>query len=264
MLQTTIGKLYLADTSPYRLYVIKNGEGDVLYVGQSVNVKSRISGHRKRGTLLGAALLSNYPQSQEWELDLYTVDECMDRIKYYFPYAPRESLFSYVESKMESFAEDALIHDLLPRYNITINFGSSWENRPFHKRKIHPETQAYLDARQEAKEKAEREAKQQFKERQEFLVNSTCTICGEHETDRWAYNDTPCGLCDAVSIHDGEKYVTISLVCHKCRDIINHLDAIRKNAEIVRKIEDKLEELARLKRAENQHGEQLAALFGIE
>ena len=89
MLQTTIQDLLggSVDATGYRVYVVKN-ESEVLYVGQSSNIRDRLRGHiatrgELEGSLLGKAIFENTPQSQAWEVDLYTIEDCTDLIQHY-------------------------------------------------------------------------------------------------------------------------------------------------------------------------------------
>lgn len=238
MLKTTVQGLLNGeiDVAGYRLYVVKN-DAEVLYVGQSVNVRNRIRGHIRDETLLGNAISLNHPHSQHWEVNLYTVEECTDLILRYFPSAPKTSSYSYGTKPRAwgDFAEDALIHDLAPRYNQAINIAQHPYSTPFTKREIHPELQALWETRRAAKEEAESRQQREREEKQAFLIKRVCTICGHH--DRWTYTDgQPCGLLSSAVIRTSshkEGRLVIPLVCHDCNDIINKLSELERKADRV-------------------------------
>ena len=240
MFQMLLGTLLdqIVDTTEYRLYVVREGD-EALYVGQSSNIRARMLTHARGTTFFGQMIRKYQPQSYQWGVDLYTVDECLERIKKYFPYAPKASRWIY-ESKtraMEDFAEDALIHDLAPRYNQSLNIGASIIISPFSTRKMHPDIQKYLQTQRQEHEEAERRQRQAYEERQAFLRQSVCSICGKH--DQWVTSDgEPAGVIDSA-VYIGltrEEHIVIPLVCHDCNTIINTLDALARNTDRVRKV----------------------------
>ena len=260
MLQTTIQDLLggSVDATGYRVYVVKN-ESEVLYVGQSSNIRDRLRGHiatrgELEGSLLGKAIFENTPQSQAWGVDLYTIEDCTDLIQHYFPYAPRTSNYVYATETraMGDFAEDALIHHFAPLYNLTINIASHPLTTPFtEKRKTNP----FLKQRIAVAEEGRRRAEQKWQEKQDALVKSRCTICGEYDT--WQYSSgQPCGVISEATVLLGEKHLCISLVCHDCNEIINLLETLEKKADRVRKVNDAI------RHVENRKADELS--FEVE
>ena len=135
---------------------------------------------------------------------------------------------------MENFAEDALILDLTPRYNLITNH-SHWEIRG---RERHPEVQAWQETKGKEKEEAAARQKAQYEAKKALLINSVCTICGEH--DQWVNSSTrePCGVLECKNIQlPGGGILDIPLVCHDCSNIINMMNDLIEKSDQVRKVE---------------------------
>ncbi len=224
MLQTTIRDLLdgAVDVTGYQLYVVKDGEA-VLYVGQSIDAAKRLRGHissrvHSYGSLLGKAIYENKPRSEEWVVELYAVDECSDLIKEWFPRA-------FIASEEATrYAEDALTHQFNPLYNRATNMGHGVTGSPFTQRK------------KREKEEAHRQWEIQLAEKREYLVNSVCDVCGEH--DKWVDFDDmlPCGVLEN---HHGFK-----LLCNNCDRVITLMKELERQSDRVRKVEKALAALA--------------------
>ncbi len=72
--------LYSAE---YRVYVIRDGAGTPIYIGQSRNAIERLQNHlallhqSAKPSEVGAYILQHLPLSFEWQIDLYTREECL-------------------------------------------------------------------------------------------------------------------------------------------------------------------------------------------
>jgi len=103
------------------VYVVRDGEV-VLYVGKAeAGIKERwcYSRHPHITTTgwgwaalsrIGFEIVNNLPRSRDWQIDLYTAEECADRIIQHYPY--------YGGIRATEYAELVLIQDLRPRLNV--------------------------------------------------------------------------------------------------------------------------------------------------
>lgn len=216
MLVTTIGKILNkgVDTTGCRLYLIKNGEKDVLYVGQTTNFTKRLRAHitKRHEPLegpLGKTIYSHMPDAEEWEVELYTVEECSDLIRKWFP---SEDLYK----DGVRYAEDSLIHQFNPAFNRTVNVGFGIRS-------------AFTERRWAERKQKELEYKLKAAEKREFLIKSVCDICGEHDT----WTDSEGNLCGVL-----EEIHGFNLLCNNCSQVIYLMERLKSESDRVCKIEE--------------------------
>jgi GIY-YIG catalytic domain len=229
MIQTTIEELRKKsiDTSGHNLYLVKDHENTVLYIGQSKNVATRIQSHiasrdNVTGSLLGRAICEKRPKSDNWPVTLYTFDDCSALIKKYFPQ------INIGGKEYRRCAEDALIHEYNPVYNRIAN-----NSYPLHR----DAGSGFLERRAREREEERNRVEQEQVERRAYLVNSVCDICGEHDTWIDAHGEKVGVLEDSHGF---------KLICHECADLINIMRILKKNPERARKVEKALADNSRV------------------
>lgn len=116
LIKTTVGAILAKEVDAgedKKIYLIRDGSLPI-YVGQSVGVCERITGHCGLGPRLfqpdqlGNFILNNRPASLKWQVDLLTLDECELTARRYFPNNSRFDI---------DIIEQALIIDLGPCLN---------------------------------------------------------------------------------------------------------------------------------------------------
>ena len=109
--------LYSAE---YRVYVIRDGAGTPIYVGQSRNAIERLQNHlallhrSAKPSEVGAYVLRYLPFSLEWQIDLYTREECLS--------ATRRQVGRAVDGNQKKSVDDFerhLIWEFSPWFNRT-------------------------------------------------------------------------------------------------------------------------------------------------
>lgn len=130
----------------FNLYVVKNGLGDVLYVGISENdVWGRwfgFGGHIVWDgkviygeSPIGSKIEEHLPSSLLWKIQLWTLDDCID-------FCQRE-----IQNNRSSISirklEPIMIKKLSPSLNISYNISPGRDTTPRNKKEI--ENEKYLD-----------------------------------------------------------------------------------------------------------------------
>ncbi len=94
----------------------------------------------------------------------------------------------------------------------------------------------FTQRKKREKEEAHRQWEIQLAEKREYLVNSVCDVCGEH--DKWVDFDDmlPCGVLEN---HHGFK-----LLCNNCDRVITLMKELERQSDRVRKVEKALAALA--------------------
>jgi hypothetical protein len=125
----------------YELYVMKNGLGDVLYVGISKwSIWDRWfgwNGHLlwidpiiKGNSSVGQKIVDHLPDSLRWKIQLWTMDDCVNFCKDEF-HIPRSPDISFIEPLM--------INKLSPILNVTYNLHPGKDTTPISKKEIERE-----------------------------------------------------------------------------------------------------------------------------
>jgi len=103
------------------VYVVRDGS-TTFYVGKTTRGgANRLrehcgGGERPRISRLGRVILRNAPESDMWEVDLMSVEDCEPFIRLHYPVLRRRDL---------DLAEGAMIVELRPHLNYAGNFGGT-------------------------------------------------------------------------------------------------------------------------------------------
>lgn len=125
----------------YELYVMKNGLGDVLYVGISKwSIWERWfgwSGHMiwlddlvTGNTSVGKKIANHLPDSLKWKIQLWTLEDCVNLCKDEFHNSPSPDI---------SFIEPFMINKLSPILNVSCNIQPGKDTTPKSKKEIERE-----------------------------------------------------------------------------------------------------------------------------
>ena len=102
------------------VYVARDG-ATVLYVGKATaGIRERWAGGRSPHVIvngfgwqgystIGSLIVEHLPESRDWQIDLYTAEECQEIVLRHFPYCNHVST---------NYAELALIQELRPLFNV--------------------------------------------------------------------------------------------------------------------------------------------------
>jgi len=129
------------EETEYQLYVMKNGLGDVLYVGISKwSIWERWfgwSGHLvwldncvTGNTSVGQKIVDHLPDSLKWKIQLWTLEDCVDLCK---------DEFHISSSPDISFFEPIMINNLSPILNVSYNIHPGKDKTPRSKKEIERE-----------------------------------------------------------------------------------------------------------------------------
>ena len=128
------------DDENFCLYVMKNGQGDVLYVGIStVDVWSRWFGGPGHipwsGTMLygkstiGEKIVNHLPESWDWKIQLSTLKDCLEFCDD-DPSAPKFKMVMGEYSETVSNVEARMIRKLSPALNRYLNLNPGRDTTP--------------------------------------------------------------------------------------------------------------------------------------
>jgi hypothetical protein len=129
----------------FQLYVVKNGWGDVLYVGIStIDVWGRWFGWGGHmcwdgnviygDSPIGVKIENNLPNSLQWMIQLWSLDDCLEYCKSSLPN-------NGVEMKIEDI-EPLMIQKLRPALNVIYNTDPGKDTTPKSKKEIELEDRA--------------------------------------------------------------------------------------------------------------------------
>ena len=106
-----------------QLYIIRSDK--VLYIGKAFlgihyrwfgsgtsHILKRYNGTYFGNSAIGTEIINNLPTSMDWEIDMYTVDECSDFVHKHFPYYKMFDI---------DIAEISLIREYKPLLNVIHN-----------------------------------------------------------------------------------------------------------------------------------------------
>ncbi len=121
----------------YELYVMKNGSGDILYVGittQSIwqrwfgwNGHMVWEDNRIYGiSSIGQKIVDHLPDSLNWKIQLWTLEACKTFCKDILPASRRDPTIQFVEPFM--------IQKLSPILNVTYNLNPGKDTTPMSER----------------------------------------------------------------------------------------------------------------------------------
>ncbi len=144
MIEITFKEFYeyrYSNDIPYELYVMKNGLGDVLYVGiSSQNIWNRWFGWNGHITVgpnfmvgassVGQKVIDHLPDSWAWKIQLWTLDDCLEFCKDELNPNGRYSI---------KWLEPFVIQKLCPILNTTYNLNPGKDSTPKSKKEIERE-----------------------------------------------------------------------------------------------------------------------------
>lgn len=138
----------IPETFKHFLYLVKDGDV-VLYVGRSYDPVDRLQQHLgisgRYGNYsaddLGLVYFEEKPESLKWQVEIYTVDDCLPFVKkhimsYITHYTEERYLSQEGLDGAIDFAEQALIHEHRPCLNVIHNQNAT--RLPAHYKRNHP------------------------------------------------------------------------------------------------------------------------------
>lgn len=128
MIKTTIGevlsgRIYAKD---HYIYLFRDGE-EIFYVGRSYSPITRLIQHIGDDRpwipdAIGNLILNNKPLSLNWEMELYTLEDCLPFIsEAYLPYYQRYLGNILIKNELIQTAEDEMIFHFQPYLNVIGN-----------------------------------------------------------------------------------------------------------------------------------------------
>lgn len=135
MLEVTFKEFYeyrFPQDELHELYIMKNGSGEILYIGiSSQNIWNRwlgwnghiteVTGHLVGESLVGRKVVDHLPESWDWRIQLWTMDDC---VKYCGEDLNPEGRYTI------QMLEAIMIRKLHPILNISLNPSPGHDTTP--------------------------------------------------------------------------------------------------------------------------------------